>query len=46
MKMKSGTMSDTKSFAGYHTSKDGKKYVFRLLSTIIREAEVQNCRKS
>ena len=27
MKMKSGTMKDTKSFAGYHTSKDGKKYV-------------------
>jgi len=31
MKMKSGTMSDTKSFAGYHTSKDGKKYVFSII---------------
>nr|WP_314490632.1 D-alanyl-D-alanine carboxypeptidase/D-alanyl-D-alanine-endopeptidase [uncultured Chryseobacterium sp.] len=28
MKMKSGTMRDTKSYAGYHTSKDGKKYVY------------------
>lgn len=31
MKMKSGTMRDTKSFAGYHTSKDGKKYVFSII---------------
>jgi D-alanyl-D-alanine carboxypeptidase/D-alanyl-D-alanine-endopeptidase (penicillin-binding protein 4) len=31
MKMKSGTMSDTKSFAGYHTAKDGKKYVFSII---------------
>ena len=31
MKMKSGTMKDTKSFAGYHTSKDGKKYVFSII---------------
>ena len=31
MKMKSGTMKDTKSFAGYHTSKDGKKYVFAVI---------------
>lgn len=31
MKMKSGTMSDTKSYAGYHTSKDGKKYVFSII---------------
>ncbi len=31
MKMKSGTMKDTKSFAGYHTSKDGKKYVFAII---------------
>ncbi len=28
MKMKSGTMRDTKSYAGYHTAKDGKKYVY------------------
>lgn len=31
MKMKSGTMKDTKSFAGYHTSKDGNKYVFAII---------------
>lgn len=31
MKMKSGTMRDTKSFAGYHTSKAGKKYVFSII---------------
>ena len=31
MKMKSGTMRNTKSFAGYHTSKDGKKYVFAII---------------
>ncbi|WP_185142034.1 D-alanyl-D-alanine carboxypeptidase/D-alanyl-D-alanine endopeptidase [Chryseobacterium pennipullorum] len=31
MKMKSGTMKDTKSFAGYHTAKDGKKYVFSII---------------
>lgn len=31
MKMKSGTMKDTKSFAGFHTSKDGKKYVFSII---------------
>lgn len=31
LKMKSGTMRDTKSYAGYHTSKDGKKYVFSII---------------
>lgn len=31
LKMKSGTMMDTKSFAGYHTSKEGKKYVFSVI---------------
>jgi serine-type D-Ala-D-Ala carboxypeptidase/endopeptidase (penicillin-binding protein 4) len=31
MKMKSGTMRDTKSFAGFHTAKDGKKYVFSII---------------
>ena len=31
MKMKSGTMKNTKSFAGYHTSKEGKKYVFSII---------------
>ncbi|WP_294299720.1 D-alanyl-D-alanine carboxypeptidase/D-alanyl-D-alanine-endopeptidase [uncultured Chryseobacterium sp.] len=31
IKMKSGTMRDTKSYAGFHTSKDGKKYVFSII---------------
>lgn len=31
MKMKSGTMRDTKSYAGYHTAKDGKKYVYAII---------------
>lgn len=31
MKMKSGTMRDTKSFAGFHTSKEGRKYVFSII---------------
>lgn len=31
MKMKSGTMRDTKSYAGYHISKDGKKYVYAII---------------
>jgi len=31
MKMKSGTMRDTKSYAGYHASKDGKKYVYSII---------------
>lgn len=31
IKMKSGTMRDTKSFAGYHTAKEGKKYVFSII---------------
>ena len=31
LKMKSGTMRDTKSFAGFHTSKDGKNYVFSII---------------
>jgi len=31
MKMKSGTMRDTKSFAGYHTSKEGKIYIYSII---------------
>ena len=31
MKMKSGTISDVKGFCGYHTSKDGKEYIFSFL---------------
>lgn len=31
IKMKSGTIKDSKSFAGYQTSKTGKKYVFSII---------------
>lgn len=31
MKMKSGTISDVKGYCGYHTSKDGKEYIFSFL---------------
>jgi len=31
MKMKSGTISDVKGFCGYHTSKDGREYIFSFL---------------
>ncbi len=31
MKMKSGTIKDSKAYAGYHTSKDGTTYVFSMI---------------
>ncbi|MCX6316816.1 MAG: D-alanyl-D-alanine carboxypeptidase/D-alanyl-D-alanine-endopeptidase [Bacteroidetes bacterium] len=31
MKMKSGTISDVKGYCGYHTSKDGRTYIFSFL---------------
>ena len=31
MKMKSGTISGCKAFTGYHTAKDGNKYVFSII---------------
>lgn len=31
MKMKSGSIKDSRSFAGYHTSSTGKKYVFSII---------------
>ncbi len=40
MKMKSGTMKDTKSFAGYHTSKDGKKYVFSIIINNYQQSDI------
>ncbi len=42
MKMKSGTMKDTKSFAGYHTSKDGKKYVFAIIINNYQGSDVSD----
>ena len=31
MKMKSGSIKDSRAFAGYHTSKTGKNYVFAII---------------
>ncbi len=31
MKMKSGSIGGARSFAGYHTSKDGKEYIFAII---------------
>lgn len=42
MKMKSGTMKDNKSFAGYHTSKDGKKYVFAIIINNYQGSDVSD----
>lgn len=42
MKMKSGTMKNTKSFAGYHTAKDGKKYVFAIIINNYQGGNISN----
>lgn len=42
MVMKSGTMKDTKSFAGYHTSASGKKYVFSIIINNYQSSDVSN----
>lgn len=42
MKMKSGTMAYTKSFAGYHTSADGKNYVFSIIINNYQGSDVSN----
>ena len=31
MKMKSGSIGGARAFAGYHTAKDGKQYVFSII---------------
>ncbi|AYO57471.1 D-alanyl-D-alanine carboxypeptidase/D-alanyl-D-alanine-endopeptidase [Chryseobacterium sp. 6424] len=40
MKMKSGTMKNTKSFAGYHTTKDGNKYVYAVILNNYQGADI------
>ncbi|MGX9987010.1 D-alanyl-D-alanine carboxypeptidase/D-alanyl-D-alanine endopeptidase [Soonwooa purpurea] len=40
MKMKSGTIRNIKSFAGYHTSKSGKKYVFSIILNNYQSADI------
>ncbi|QDP84263.1 D-alanyl-D-alanine carboxypeptidase/D-alanyl-D-alanine-endopeptidase [Chryseobacterium sp. SNU WT5] len=42
MKLKSGTMKDTKSYAGYHTSKSGKKYVVAIIINNYQGGNVSN----
>lgn len=42
MKMKGGTMAFTKSFAGYHTSSSGKKYVFSIIINNYQGNDVSN----
>ncbi|SIT95601.1 D-alanyl-D-alanine carboxypeptidase / D-alanyl-D-alanine-endopeptidase (penicillin-binding protein 4) [Epilithonimonas bovis DSM 19482] len=42
IKMKSGTIKDSKSFAGYHTASDGKKYVFSIILNNYQGGNISN----
>ena len=42
IKMKSGTIKDSKSFAGYHTSKSGKNYVFSVILNNYQGGSISN----
>lgn len=42
IKMKSGTIKDSKSFAGYHTSKSGKIYVFSAILNNYQGGSISN----
>lgn len=42
MKMKSGTMKNTKSFAGYHTANNGKKYIFAIIINNYQGGSISN----
>ena len=42
IKMKSGTIKDSKSFAGYHTSKSGKNYVFSIVLNNYQGGSISN----
>lgn len=42
IKMKSGTIKDSKSFAGYHTSKNGKNYVFSIILNNYQGGSISN----
>lgn len=42
IKMKSGTIKDSKSFAGYQTSKTGKKYVFSIILNNYQGGSISN----
>ena len=45
MKMKSGTISGCKAFTGYHTAKDGSKYVFSIIINNYNGATLSIVRK-
>ncbi|MNK30226.1 D-alanyl-D-alanine carboxypeptidase DacC precursor [compost metagenome] len=42
IKMKSGTIKDSKSFAGYHTSKSGKNYIFSVILNNYQGGSISN----
>ena len=42
IKMKSGTIKDSKSFAGYQTSKNGKNYVFSIILNNYQGGSISN----
>lgn len=42
IKMKSGTIKDSKSFAGYHNSKNGKTYVFSIILNNYQGGSISN----
>lgn len=42
MRMKSGTMMNTKSFAGYHTAANGKKYVYAIILNNYQSSDLSN----
>ena len=42
IKMKSGTIKDSKSFAGYQTSKSGKNYVFSIILNNYQGGSISN----
>ena len=42
MKMKSGSIKDSRAFAGYHTSKSGKNYVFSIIMNNYQAADLSD----
>jgi D-alanyl-D-alanine carboxypeptidase/D-alanyl-D-alanine-endopeptidase (penicillin-binding protein 4) len=42
MKMKSGSIKDSRAFAGYHTSKSGKSYVFSIIMNNYQAADLSD----
>ena len=42
MKMKSGSIKDSRAFAGFHTSATGKKYVFSIIMNNYQANDLSN----